>query len=71
MEKMEVRGGGESGSNDCRNSVAVSFGVTPIFASDTWSKAGSGMTKITAVANDGVASWQQDIEQSAIPLGPL
>jgi hypothetical protein len=29
------------------------------------------MTKITAVANDGVASWQQDIEQSAIPLGPL
>jgi hypothetical protein len=62
-----LRGGGTNGWTDRGISTdrdASTAGVTESGADDT---AGSGMTKIIAVAKPRSSSWQQDIEHSVSP----
>jgi hypothetical protein len=63
-----MRGGGESGSNDWRNSVGAQLEDLALTLAGWEMATGSGNTNITAVVREGLLWWQQDIEQLATPL---
>ena len=69
-KKRAMRGGGDGGSNDWTNSVGDMEARPVMMLTGLEMATGSGRTKITAVVRNWLLSWEQEIEQSAMPLPP-